>query len=100
LEAGIADVSNGDNSVSCLIASITDPETSNFIFCWPLYRSGEDVYVQNSVVFLGELDREFDAEEPWNSVGPRRLIDDDGNQISEWPTKMADVRRFFESRMD
>jgi hypothetical protein len=86
-----------ETAVSCLISSITDPENSNFIFCWPLYRSGKDVYVQNSVIFLDELDGRFDPEQPWNFVGPRCAIDDDGNRISEWSTGMTELRRFLES---
>ena len=84
-------------AISCLISSITDPENSNFVFCWPLYRSGEDVYVQNSVVFLDELDSRFDPEEPWHFMRPRCAIDDDGNRISEWSTGMTELRLFLES---
>ncbi|MEU0649506.1 hypothetical protein [Streptomyces umbrinus] len=63
----------GDEAASsCLISSITDPENSNFVLCWPLYRSGEDVYVRNSAVFRGELDSGFDPEEPWHFMCPRR----------------------------
>ncbi len=84
-------------STACLISSITDPDNSNFVFCWPLYRSGEEVFVQNSVIFLGELDATFDAEKPWSFVEQRQVVDDDGNQISEWSTKISHVRQFRES---
>lgn len=84
-------------ATSCLISSITDPETTNFVFCWPLYRSEEDVYVQNSVLFLDELDVRFEPEAPWHFVGPRCAIDEDGNRISEWSTGMAELRLFLES---
>lgn len=86
-----------DNSTSCLIASITDPETSNFISCWPMYREGEEVYVQNSIIFLDELDEQFNPQEPWRYVEPRSSVDEDGNRISEWLTSTSQVRRFRES---
>ena len=41
---------------SCLIASVGDPETANFVTCWPLYRCKEKVYVQNSIIFLDQLE--------------------------------------------
>ena len=87
----------GETSTACLISSITDPANSNFAFCWPLYRSGEEVFMQNSLIFLGELEATFDMENPWSFVERRRVIDDDGNRISEWSTKMSHVRQFRES---
>ncbi|WP_199883098.1 hypothetical protein [Streptomyces sp. CB01580] len=45
---------DGEEIDSCLVASITNSEASNFIFCWPLYRRGEDVIIQKSITFLDE----------------------------------------------
>ncbi|MFC0623765.1 hypothetical protein [Kribbella deserti] len=81
---------------SCLIASITNPEASNFIFCWPLYRRGEDVIVQNSIIFLDELKTDFNPLEPWSSVRSRLTVDEDGNSISEWRTSVSAVRDFLD----
>jgi CdiI N-terminal domain len=64
-------------AVSCLMASMTDPVTSNFLICWPMYREGEDVYVQNAIVLLDEIEGPFDPGAPWGSLGPRRGMDDD-----------------------
>ncbi|SFC82503.1 hypothetical protein SAMN05421773_106174 [Streptomyces aidingensis] len=86
---------SADDAISCLITSITDPATSNFVFCWPLYREGEQVFVQNSVIFLDELTEAFDPEAPWASVGPRETITEDGDEISEWHTSMDALRAFF-----
>lgn len=86
---------DGEESDSCLIASITDPDASNFIFCWPLYRRGEDVIVQNSIIFLDELEGDFNPLEPWSSVRPRLTVDKDGNSISEWRTSVSAVRDFL-----
>lgn len=79
---------------SCLVASTTDPATANWILCRPLYRRGERVFVQNSLVFLDQLDHEFSADEPWLSISPRRTVNEDGERISEWATTMSAVRRF------
>ncbi|GAA4301153.1 hypothetical protein GCM10023086_16960 [Streptomyces venetus] len=85
----------GDNATSCLVSSIKNPATSNFVFCWPLYRSGEVVYVQSSLIFLEELDEAFVPDEPWRSVGPRSKVDEDGNEISEWQTTVDELRQFL-----
>lgn len=89
-----------DTAVSCLVSSITEPETSNFVFCWPLYRQGDDVFVQNAVIFLegagvdADVEMPFRADAPWLSVRPRTVVDEDGNRVSEWRTEMAVIREF------
>ncbi|WP_435283654.1 hypothetical protein [Streptomyces koelreuteriae] len=85
----------GDGATSCLISSLTNPATSNFVFCWPLYRSADIIYVQSSIIFLEELDQAFVPDEPWRSVGPRATVDEDGNEISEWQTTADEVREFL-----
>ncbi|WP_254715005.1 hypothetical protein [Actinomadura sp. NAK00032] len=76
---------------------MTDPAVSNFISCWPMYRDGDAIYVQNSLIILGELNEPFDPQEPWRYVEPHREVDEDGNRISEWVTSAAEVRQFRES---
>ncbi|MET7671838.1 hypothetical protein [Micromonospora luteifusca] len=85
-----------DDAISCLVSSITDPSTSNFVFCWPLYRNGDDVFVQNAVVILEDLTESFDPARPWRSVRPHASVDEDGNRISEWLTDMSQVTSFLD----
>lgn len=82
-------------SASCLMTSMTDPRNSNFLACWPMYREGEDVYIQNAIIFPGETGEAFNPAMPWNHVPPRRAIDEDANKISEWITSMDALREFF-----
>jgi hypothetical protein len=82
-------------ATSCLMTSMTDPANSNFLTCWPMYREGEDVYIQNALIFLDEIEGDFEVAAPWNSVRPREEIDEDGNRISEWATSMNSLREFF-----
>ncbi|MFI7012676.1 hypothetical protein [Streptomyces sp. NPDC050164] len=84
-----------DDATSCLISSITDPSTSNFVFCWPLYRSQDLVYVQDSIIFLEGLDEDFDPDEPWRFVEPRSTVAEEGHEISEWQTTVDEVRDFL-----
>jgi len=91
------EVLNADpHSTSCLMTSMTDPGNSNFLTCWPMYREGESVYMQNAIIFLDEIEGAFDSATPWDFVEPRRGIDEDGNKISEWTTSMDSLREFFQ----
>ena len=84
-----------NEATSCLISSITDPANTNFIFCCPLYRSGNIVCVQNSAIFLEEIEEDFAPGEPWRFVEPRSAFDEDGNEVSEWQTSFDAVSDFL-----
>jgi hypothetical protein len=88
-------LAGSQTSTSCLVSSITDPSDSNFFSCWPMYRVGENVFVQNAVVFFDELDAPFDPQAPWRSVLPRDVENENGNRISEWQTTMRAVGNFL-----
>jgi CdiI N-terminal domain len=61
-----------------------------------MYRVGEDVYIQNAMIFLDETRAEaFDLEAPWRFVEPRRETDDDRNKISQWITSIGSLPEFF-----
>ncbi len=83
------------DSTSCLMTSMTDPGNSNYLVCWPMYRQGEDVYIQNAIIFLDEIEGSFAPAAPWSYVRSRHEIDEDGNRISEWKTSMDSLREFF-----
>lgn len=87
-------VEGADVTTSCLVSSVTDPKTANFVSCWPLYRIHSDIFVQNHLIVFDDLDHAFDPENPWFSVRPREVIDEDGNNISEWRVDVEAVRRF------
>lgn len=99
-ETALRELERSEKATSCLIASITDPAASNFISCWPMYRDGDVIHVQNSLIFLDELNEPFDPQEPWRYVEPYCEVDEDGNRISEWVTSAFEVRQFRESAWD
>ncbi|GAA1807029.1 hypothetical protein GCM10009735_45100 [Actinomadura chokoriensis] len=96
-ESALREIERSENAISCLIASMTDPAVSNFISCWPMYRDGDAIYVQNSLIILDGLNEPFDPQKPWRYVEPHSEVDEDGNRISEWVTSAAEVRQFRES---
>ncbi|GGL86356.1 hypothetical protein [Micromonospora yangpuensis] len=93
----LALLEDSENAVACLVASMVDPQKGNFVNCWPLYRIGDTVLVQNAIIFLQELSAAFDPDKPWLSVEPHSVMDENGNRISEWPVAYSDVRRFCDT---
>ncbi|HWM87279.1 MAG TPA: hypothetical protein VNO33_15615 [Kofleriaceae bacterium] len=82
---------------TALIASMTDPQTANFLFWWPAYADGEDVVFQNGVLFMDELTGPFDPSRCDEFVLPREQVSETGDRISEWRAPAADVRQFIAS---
>jgi hypothetical protein len=83
---------------AAFVTSITDPATANFIFWWTAYRDGEKVHVQQQVLFMDRLQAPFDPSDLVRHVGPREVVDEDGNQISEWTVSIDDIRAFRDSQ--
>jgi hypothetical protein len=92
--AGLGRLIDG-SSVSCLATSMIDPSTANFVEVWPLYRSGDDVYVQDQLIFMDQLSHEFDPAAPWESVRPRSVVNENGQEIQEWRVSLEDVQEFY-----
>jgi hypothetical protein len=80
--------------VSCLLTSVPNPATANLFTTWPLYRSNDQVSVQNQLIFADELDRAFDPDVPWQYIGPRTTVDEEGSRISEWRILCTDIEEF------
>lgn len=80
---------------SCLVTSITDPISANFIFWWPLYVDGTQVRFQNHVLFLSECETPFDENVPYLSLPSRVSTSDDGRSISEWTLPVSDLARWL-----
>jgi len=80
------------NDKSCLITSITNPSTANFIFWWPIYKIGDLCFIQNQILFLDKLFEPFDPANPCRYVPDRQTITEDGDPISEWVISLNDLR--------
>ncbi|MFE3024139.1 hypothetical protein [Nocardia tengchongensis] len=84
-------------TVACLPVTMSDPKTTNFVEVWALYRDGDVVHVQNQLIFLADLDHDFDPAEPWRSVDPRATVTEDGDAISEWTVQVTAIEEFVDS---
>jgi hypothetical protein len=69
---------------TALITEMYDPETANFIKWWAIYRVGEEVAVQEQLVFMDELTSCFSLERLDEVMGEYKQINEDGYEISEW----------------
>lgn len=90
----IKHILNG-NSKSCLITSMFDPNKANFIFLWSLYLYPNIIYIHNQILFLEQLNKPFDESCIYNSIRDREIMDEEGNQISEWHIQIDDLQTFI-----
>jgi CdiI N-terminal domain len=79
---------------SALITQIYDPEDAEYVNCWPIYRDGETVFVQNRLLFKKDLDEGFNPENIERYIDKRESIDEDGNEISEWKTTISELQQW------
>lgn len=91
----LAEGLSGKNHAA-LAVSMYDSTQTNFIFTWVLYFEGDDVYLQNNIVFLDEC-QGFTPETINKFVEPRTTYDEDGIKISEWNTDLKSVMNFYHS---
>lgn len=82
-----------DSNKSAFITAMYDPTKANFIFWWVMYLVGSDVYIQNHVLLMDELDEPFDEFDFQKFVPERETVTEDGEPISEWKVSIDDVRQ-------
>lgn len=82
---------------SCLITSITNPATANFLVWWPMYVVDSGVIFQNQLFFLEECNHHFDVERPYRFLKPRKPYSEDGGKISEWAVSMNDLQSWIDA---
>jgi hypothetical protein len=81
--------------ISNLITSLTNPITANFIVWWPMYGEDSVCVFQNQVLFMDQLSDSFDIDDPYQSVGDRNQISEDGDRISEWVVPLDEMEQWF-----
>lgn len=77
---------------SALITQVYNPEHSEYINCWPMYREGETVFVQNRLLLKEDLGSDLNPEKIEQYIDKREIVDEDGNKISEWKTTISELR--------
>jgi hypothetical protein len=72
--------------------------TSAFQFWWVMWRDGEMVYAREQLLVEDTLIAPFDATDLYRQIGRRASVSEDGNQISEWRLRVADIEAFVTRR--
>lgn len=87
----------GSRANTAIVTSMRDPKKMNFLFMWAFYFGGENVYVQNKIIFMDEVEGRFDSSRMNSYLGERITHNEDGERISEWVVKLNDVMSGFET---
>ena len=77
------DFMKGNKESAFLITEMYDPAKANFIRWWVLYRKGDNVSFQEKILFMAGVEK-FSVESAASLIPKHQLINDDGNEISEW----------------
>jgi len=78
---------------SAVITTMYNPATANFIYWWVMYRVGRDIYMQNHVLLMEELDEPFNENDFQVFVPDRQTVTEEGEVISEWKVCIDDVKQ-------
>lgn len=70
------------------ITSITNPKNSNFIRTWTCYVKNRELIFHENILFLDDMPFEFNIATPHKNVVPYESVTEDGDEISEWRTKI------------
>lgn len=81
---------------TAIITSMRNPKVTNFVSVWAFYYGGEEVYVQNRIIFFADLGEVFNVEQLSGYIGIRSTHNEDGARISEWVVPLQDVLASFE----
>lgn len=89
---------NGDEK-SALITSILDPEIANFFIIWPIYREKGDIFIQNHMIFVDDISGVIDISNIIEAIPSHRMIDEDGNKLSEWKCHISELSVFLDDQL-
>ena len=77
-----------------LPTSMYNSVQTNFIFGWSIHIYKEVAYCQNNILFLDEIQGEFEASKVSSYVKERETVSGGGQIISEWKTDITGIANF------
>jgi len=54
--------------------------------------------MENQLLFFDQLKSPFSVANPWDSIRDRRIVNDEGDKISEWAVPIASFVDFLARR--
>ena len=85
-------VDGGNKAV--LITTYSSPVIASHLEWWALYREGEDIFVQNQLLFFEGIEDRFRPSQAVQFLKERETENEEGVSISEWKISMGDLRDF------
>jgi hypothetical protein len=83
-----------EDSKSALMVHYVSQEFADNFEWWKMYREGDVVYFQNQLPWHEQMTQPFLVENLSLSIGDRKTINEDGDQISEWKVQLREVENF------
>ena len=77
---------------SAIVTTMYNPGTANFMLWWVMYLIEDDVFIQNHMLLLCELERPFDETDLYSFVPKRKIQTEEGVPISEWSVSLSAIR--------
>jgi hypothetical protein len=87
-------------SKSALVTSVRDPKVANFLFWWVAFLDGNEIVIQNHVLFLEELTVPFDVNNLYAYVPEMAPVEPGEPPPSEWRTNVREIEKFLNRRSE
>jgi hypothetical protein len=79
---------------AALITEYVGPEAATHLEWWPMYVVGNEVFIQNHLLFYDQLAEPFWIEKQFSFLCDRTVTNEEGKKISEWVVPMPEVEEF------
>ena len=79
---------------AALITEYVSPESATHLEWWPMYVVGNEVFIQDHLLFYDQLPKSFSIPTAFSFLRDRRTTSEDGKKISEWVVAMPEVEEF------
>jgi hypothetical protein len=89
----ITSLLQGKEKVALIVYFVSSVNSDNFEW-WPMYRLGDNVALQDHMLWYDQLAKPFLIEGQFEFVKNRQTLNEDGERISEWSVPLASIREF------
>jgi hypothetical protein len=79
---------------AALITEYVGPEAATHLEWWPMYVVGNEVFIQNQLLFYDQLREPFSAQRAFSFLSDRCMTNEEGKRISEWAVTISEVEKF------
>jgi hypothetical protein len=93
-KSALSEVLSSTETQSALIVQMFDPEDMECVISWPLYRSGDTIYIQNRIILPEHIGGPFILENLKEYIGQREASSEDEKfgPVSEWEVSVDAIR--------